>query len=190
MNIKLSALLLVGALLSGCKSTPNYDYDQSVNFSKIKTYAWIISDKQSVESKEFYQSEINQKRITRAIDQQLLAKGLQKVAPDNADVLVNYHTSVVTKRERDLSNTHPYYWSFGSGFHHSHLGFHMNLNNLERQYKAGALVVDFINPDKELIWRGAKESRVQRKASPAQRQERIDNVVADIMANFPPKGGY
>lgn len=187
MNIKLGALLLVGALLSGCKSVPNYDYDQSVNFSKIKTYAWIISDKKSTESKEFYQSELNQKRITRAIEQELLTKGLQKVAPEKADVLVNYHTSVVIKRERDLSNTHPYYWSFGHGFHHSHLGFHMSLNSIERQYKAGSLVVDFINPNKELIWRGAKESRMQSKAAPAKREERIRAVVADIMANFPPR---
>jgi len=187
MNIKLIASLLIAAVVSGCKSVPNYDYDQSVNFSQIKTYAWVITDKKTVESADFYQSDINQKRIVRAIDNELLAKGLQKVAPDKADVLVNYHSSIVVKRERDLSNTHPYYWSFGHSFNHSHLGFHMNLNSIERQYKAGSLVVDFINPSKQLIWRGAKESRVQDKVTPEQRKHRVKTVVSTIMENFPPK---
>lgn len=187
MKFKVVVLCMLVSLLTACKSTPNYDYDQSVNFSAIKTYAWIISDSKQVNDNGFYQSDINRKRISNAIDQQLLAKGLQKVAPDKADVLVNYHTSIVTKRERGLSNTHPYYWSFGSGFRHSHLGFHMSLHQIERQYKAGSLVVDFINPKRELIWRGAKESRMKGKASPEQRQAEVSNDIATILMNFPPK---
>jgi len=187
MKIKLSALVLFATVLVGCKSTPNYDYDQSVNFDQLKTYAWIISDNKEVKPQEFFDSEINHKRIVRAIDQQLLSKGLQKVAPEQADVLVNFHTSIVTKNERGLSNTHPYFLSFGRGFHHSHLGLHMSLNNIEREYKAGSLVVDFIDNKKSLVWRGAKESRMKRKSTPQQRAQQIQVVVANIMANFPPK---
>jgi len=187
MNVKLSALLVLCAVLSGCKSTPNYDYDQSVNFSKIKTYAWIINHSTNTKPAEFYQSEINKKRITTAIDNELLAKGLQKVAPDKADVLVNYHTAIVVKNERGLSNTHPYYWNFGHGFHSSHFGLNMRLSNIDSQYKAGSLVVDFINPNRELIWRGAKESRIVRRALPTERADKIKAMVANIMTNFPPK---
>jgi len=187
MKIKLAALVLLAVTLTGCKSTANYDYDQSVNFSALKTYAWIISDNKVEKSQEFFQSDINHKRIIRAIDQQLLAKGFEKVAPENAELLVNFHTSTITKRERGLSNTHPYFLSFGHMFHHSHLGMHMSLNHIERKYKAGSLVVDFVDANKELVWRGAKETRMKRKAAPAAREESVRVAVAHIMENFPPK---
>jgi len=186
MNAKFSLILCFLLALVGCKSTPNYDYDQSVNFAVIKTYAWIINAKKSTDEQAFYQSEINQKRIVRAIDSQLLEKGMHKVAPAQADVLINYHTSVMTRTERDISNTHPFYWSFGQSFHHnSHFGLHMNLNSLQRQYKTGSIVVDVIDSNKQLIWRGAQESRLVKRLSPEKRESQIQTTVAKIMANFP-----
>lgn len=190
MKRNITMLALMALVLVGCKSTADYDYDQSVNFSALKTYAWVVGSKKNTDSQEFYQSDINQKRIHQAIDSQLQAKGFRKVAPDKADMLVNYHSSVVTKTERNLTNTHPYYWSFGYGYHHSRLGYHMNLSSIERQYKAGSLVVDFIDQNSQLIWRGATESRVVKKLEPAQRTQRVNDSVEKVMRNFPPQSWH
>ncbi|NRA60471.1 MAG: DUF4136 domain-containing protein [Psychrobium sp.] len=187
MKIKIAWCFALALTMLGCKSTPNYDYDQSVNFNEIKTYAWVVESKKSATDAEFFLSDINHKRIVSAIDKQLLAKGLQKVAPSQAQVLVNYHRAITTKVERDLATTHPAYWSFGYGFHHSnHMSLFMNINSLNRQYKLGSLLIDFINPDKQLIWRGAQETRLSKKSDPARRLAKINDAVAKILTNFPP----
>ncbi|MDP2559790.1 DUF4136 domain-containing protein [Psychrobium sp. 1_MG-2023] len=186
--IKIKWLLIIVALmLVGCKSTPNYDYDRSVNFEKINTYAWVVESKSQDNGDNFYTSDINQKRIVTAIDRELQSKGFRKVAPNEADVMVNYQTVIDTKRERDLTTTHPYYWSFGYGYHHSHLNWHMNLNSAQREYKAGTLIVDFISANKELIWRGAEQSRLSEKSTPLKREQKINEAVQKVLVNFPPQ---
>jgi len=179
--------LLMGAmlLLSGCKSTPNYDYDSTANFSQLKTYAWIVESKPAG-GQDYFKSDINNKRIVNAIERELSSKGLRKVAPGEANVLVNFHTEINKKRERDIANTHPYFWSFGHGYHGSHWSATMNLNSLQRDYKEGSLVVDFVSPQKQLIWRGSQETRLSNKSTPEKRLEKVNKAVADILVNFPP----
>lgn len=183
MKIKLTLLLGIASLLTACKSTPNFDYDNSVNFSNIKTYAWIVESKSQSDDQEYFKSDINNKRIVTAIESDLQAKGLRKVSPNDANVLVNYYTAVNVKKERDISTTHPYYWGYGRPY----FGAHINLNNAQRNYKEGALVIDFINTKKELIWRGSSETRLTEKSTPQKRLEQVNKVVTNILVNFPPK---
>lgn len=190
MNIMKKTIgILLGAMLTltGCETTPNYDYDNSVNFSQLKTYAWVVESKPNNDGTEYFKSEINNKRIISAIEQQLQAKGFRKAAPAQASMLVNFHTTVLTKRERDVSNTHPYYWNFGRSSYGSNWALHMNLNSLQRNYKEGSLVIDVIDKNKQLIWRGSDETRLNQKSNPQKRLEKVNQAVADIMNNFPPK---
>ena len=181
--------ILLGAMLilTGCKTTPNYDYDNSVNFSHLKTYAWVVESKPSNDSTEYFKSDINNKRIIGAIEQQLHSKGFRKVAPAHASILVNFHTTIMKKRERDVANTHPYYWNFGRSSYGSHWGLHMNLNSLQRGYKEGSLIIDIIDKNKQLIWRGSDETRLNKKSTPQKRLEKVNTAVNDILLNFPPK---
>lgn len=187
MKIAIAPLIGLALLLTGCKSTPNYDYDNSVNFSQLSTYAWVVESKPTGSDKEYFNSDINNKRIVNAIEARLAAKGLRKVAPSEAAVLVNFHTTISKKRERDVANTHPFYWSFGRGYYGSHSSLHMNLNSLQREYKEGALVIDFITPNKELIWRGSFDTRLSQKSNPEKRAEKVNIAVNEILANFPPQ---
>lgn len=186
MNNKFGLLIGAVLLLTGCETTPNYDYDNSVNFTQIKTYAWVVESKSTTDGQEYFKSDINNKRIVTAIERELSTKGFRKVAPSKANVLVNFHTTVNTKRERDIANTHPYYWSFGHGYHGSHWGVNMNLNSLQRNYKEGSLVVDFVNLQQQLVWRGSEETRLSQKSTPEKRLEKVNKAVTDILVNFPP----
>jgi len=183
MNVKTVLLLGMSLLLTACKSTPNFDFDNSVNFSNIKTYAWIVESKPQSDGQEYFKSDINNKRIVVAIERDLQAKGLRKVAPNEANVLVNYFTAVNVKKERNATITHPYYYRFGPRY----LGNYLNLNNTQSSYKEGALVIDFINTKKELIWRGSNETRLTKKSTPEKRLEQVNMVVSEILLNFPPK---
>ncbi len=74
-------VLLLTVLVIGCSTIitdVNYDYDRSVDFTKLRTYAW-----------EPFQSnhnvdELTLKRIKRVVDEQLGAKGygVASVSPD------------------------------------------------------------------------------------------------------------
>ncbi|NRA84513.1 MAG: DUF4136 domain-containing protein [Gammaproteobacteria bacterium] len=193
-NILIALLISVG--LMGCQTTADYDYDNSVNFSSLKTYAWIIQSNVNTDNKSFYLSDISHRRMITAIDSNLIAKGFTKVAPEQADVLVNYHAAVVNKKEREIGNTHPYYWDFGYYYsRHSHHNSHYNsfgwsydYNRQTREYKEGTLVIDFVNQQQELIWRGSKGSRLQSKQTPEQRNSKIEQTVTSIMTQFPPQG--
>lgn len=186
MKYKIGIVFSVLLALVGCKSTANYDYDNSVNFSAIKTYAWVIESKASESEPDYFKSDINNKRIIAAIESNLETKGLRKVAPNEANILVNYHTSTKEGVERDLASTNAAYWNFGRGYHHSRLSTHINLNSLQRSYKEGSLIIDFLNPQSEVIWRGSDETRLSKQSTPEKRLEKVNKVVGDILLNFLP----
>ena len=57
------------------------------------------------------------------------------------------------------------------------------------QYTQGTLVIDIVDAKtKTLVWRGSATGTVDgQQRSPEEMQQRVNNVVAQIMANFPPK---
>ena len=130
MKVKILLVLLLGFSVIGCQSTANYDYDNSVNFNQLTSYAWVVESKSSGDDSSFYLSEISHRRMINAIDNQLVSKGLTKVAPEQADMLVNYHAAVNTKLERDIEPSHSYYWNFGRYYYPGHLSHSGNLNHL------------------------------------------------------------
>ena len=74
---KLSIYLIVFfmAVAVGCSSVykVRYDFDESADFSSLKTYNWLpFPEKKNVD-------ELGMKRIQDAVDRQLAAKGLKKV---------------------------------------------------------------------------------------------------------------
>ena len=51
----------------------------------------------------------------------------------------------------------------------------------------GTLIIDvFDAAERELVWRGSGEGRVNQARSPEDRQERIDDAVRKILRDFPP----
>ena len=186
MTFKIGVLISTLLILVGCKSTTNFDYDDSVNFSEIKTYAWIVESKTTIGDPEFFNSSINNKRITAAIERNLADKGLRKVAPSEANVLVNFHANVKEKLDTNLYNGYSSYSGFGRRYYGSGFSGHININNSQRDYKEGALVIDFLNQQKQLIWRGSDETRLSRKSTPDKRSQQVNEVVSQILLNFLP----
>ena len=56
------------------------------------------------------------------------------------------------------------------------------------QYEEGTLILDFVDADaKELIWRGTATKALDSNPTPEKIEKNIGNVVAKILAKFPPK---
>ena len=136
-------ILLFAGLLTSCASVDvAVDYDKRINFDQYKTYAFFKPgiDKATI-------SDLDKKRILRAIDNELSLKGMIK--SEDPDVLISIFTE--TKERVDIyQNNFGFAWGWGWGWG----GPGMNSVNSTTTVE-GTLFIDFIDANKrELVWQG------------------------------------
>jgi hypothetical protein len=86
-----TAFLLVASFASA--QDVSYNFDQKADFTKFKTYRWVAAkDGEQLD-------ELNAKMVVQAVETQLTAKGLKKVASGEADLLVVYQVAVSKEKE-------------------------------------------------------------------------------------------
>lgn len=172
--IKLLPLLLL-FVLGACSSVRVYsDFDKNVDFSQFKTYAFQKSGIDRVQV-----SELDKKRILRAIDAELSKKGMTK--SDTPDILVN----ILTKEREKLDvNQFNAGWGYGWGY-----GWNPYLwggNTFVTSSTEGTLYIDLIDAKKkELVWEGQGVGYLTENR--ARKEEQINEFVSKILAQFPPK---
>jgi len=174
-------LLVCGGVLlaAGCATLKaDYDYDASVDFSKLHTYGWLPRDPGSSTQ------ELTVKRIQNAVNSKLQAKGLT-LTSDNPDFLIGMQ---VSGRTTDAGSVgvgasigipvgHGGSISLGTG------------RSKTKEKTEGTLILDFVSPtEKALLWHGSATGTVHPEAPPEDQEERINHAVEEILANFPPPG--
>lgn len=166
-------LLLSIILLSSCNSIKVVtDYDSKVDFNKYKTFAFY---KPEIDKAKI--SDLDKKRILRAIETELLAKGFTKST--NPDMLVGIFT-----KSREKVNVNQNNVGFGWGWNPYWGGVNTNFN--VSQYTEGTLFIDFIDKEKkELVWQGIGTAALKLQ-NRAKKDERIKLFVKEIISRFPP----
>ncbi|WP_105200583.1 MULTISPECIES: DUF4136 domain-containing protein [unclassified Pseudoalteromonas] len=175
-------LLAAGVLmlLSACASGPDFDYDKSVNFTQYKTFAWFPDASLTNASSNYQISELMERRVRQAVNDELSAKGMSMVTADQADVLINYHASVEKKVDVDTFTT-------GYSARWDYWGLGYNVQTTTREYEVGTLVIDVVDrASNQLVWRAAKEGRLKKNQTPSERTAVIRESVAEIFSNYPP----
>ena len=170
-KIKPFLLLAVVALLSACSSVRvASDYDQSADFTNYKTFAFF---KPGIDKAEI--SDLDKKRILRAIETEMLAKGFVK--SDNPSMLVSIFTTA--QQRVDVYNNYGWGWGYtpwmwGGGY--------TTVNSSTE----GTLYIDLIDAQKkDLIWQGVGTGVLTFERD--KKQERINEFVQKIIAEFPPQ---
>ena len=170
---KILILGLVLTTLAGCQAVRvNQDYAVGTDFSKYKTFAYF---KQGIDQADV--SELDKKRILRALDTEMQRKGFVK--SENPDVVVSFFTDA---QERvDVFNNMGWGWGgWGWG------GFGWGYGNNVSTTTEGVLYIDFIDAkSKELIWQGI--GRAALKSTPEAKIERTNEMVQEILMQFPPQ---
>lgn len=157
-----------------------YDYDKETDFASLKTFDWLPVPTTAVGSVKaaVERNSLLDKRVKTAVNEQLVAKGLTQNA-GNPDVLVTYHVGVDDK----INVTD---WGYGYAGYGRYYGMGPSTVDVY-QYKEGTLLIDIIDAkSKQLIWRGAGTGTVDPEAPAEKREQRLNNAIARIMANFPP----
>ena len=163
--------LIIGFI--GCTSiTVKSDYDREVNFAKYKTYKWMPAP-QKRGPRGIAPNSLLDKRIKRAVEGELNAKGYQQIMVGKPDILLTYHTAV--RQKVDVSAVDYGYWR----------GRYRGRTVTTYRYKEGTLILDFVDPKmKQLVWRGWAIGVVGNRE---EAEEKINKSVKKILDKFPPQ---
>ena len=169
-------LLSICLTFISCSSVRVFsDYDTSVDFKDYTTYAFF---KPGIDEVEI--SDLDKKRILRAISSELKAKGFTK--SENTEMLVSIFTK---SREKVNVNQNNFGYGFGWGWNPWMMNGMQNNMSIS-QYSEGTLFIDFIDrKKKELIWQGVGTGAL-RMQSREKKELRIKEFVNEILAKYPP----
>lgn len=172
-TIKILPLLFL-FLLSACSSVRvNSDYDNRVDFSQYKTYAF---HKKGIDRVQI--SELDKKRILRAIDNALAQKGMSK--SETPDLLINIFT-----KEREQIDVNQFNMGWGYGWGWGWNPYFWGGNTYVTSSTQGTLFIDLIDAKKkELVWEGQGVGILTENRR--EKEKQINEFVAKILAQFPP----
>lgn len=181
-NIYALASLILLMVFVSCSSVNVYsDYDKATDFTGFKTYAFY---KKGIDKVEI--SDLDKKRILRAIERELKAKGM--VASDNPDILVNIFTK--SREKIDVYNNNSYYgwypWYYGYGGYYGP-GYGFGYTNVSSSTE-GTLFIDLIDArKKELAWQGIGVGILSYYKNVDKKEAKINEFVTNIMTQYPPQ---
>ncbi|AUC83579.1 DUF4136 domain-containing protein [Lacinutrix sp. Bg11-31] len=166
------ALLIIASSCTSVRVAS--DYDKNADFNSYKTFAFF---KTGIDKAEI--SDLDKRRILRAIETELLAKGFTK--SENPDLLV----SLFTKERQEVNVYNNGYGAYGYGWGWS--PFYNNFNNNVSTSTQGSLYIDLIDAKKkELVWQGKGSGYLNTSSNVDKREARIKEFVAEIMTKYPP----
>ena len=175
---KIVLLIAFATILTACNSIRvSSDYNEEINFTEFKTYAFSKSGIDKVEI-----NDIDKKRILRAIDVELYNKGYRKSSIE-PDFLINFFTKTNKKIDYYPSNNYYGYAVPYGGMGHYASSWYLN----SFSYNEGVLFIDIIDRNKnELVWQGIGKGYIYND-KPDNKNEKIKAMVNKILLQFPPE---
>jgi hypothetical protein len=174
-----SVLISVFALaITGCASNVITDYDSGAVFS---TYgSWNFTPAR--DGSEGYVS-LDGSRIRKAIEREMARENIQKVAADEADLLVVWQIVAEERLERVGAG-----FGFGLGFGSGNFGWGIATQPPIEKVEEGKLVVELVDSEtRQVVWRAASRRYLEESQSAETRQKLIDQIVIDMFEEYPPE---
>ena len=181
-NITIYTFILTIIFAFSCEiRAAQYDFQKGINFSAYQTYAWKQKMVDIFEGRVTtnVRNPLNLKRIRKAIESELAAKGIEQVDQDKASIHIVFHG--LLEERIDIDD-----WGYGIGYGRgAYYGRAYYGSSLEvDQYTEGTLFVDFIDTQtNELVWRGW----VKRRVTDNIKESMINKAVAQVFKKYPPK---
>jgi hypothetical protein len=163
----------------GCSSLSYYsDYDKQADFSVYRSFTWIGGNFEPAEGGALASSgaAMIETQVRRAVESNLAAMGFTIRNEGESDMLIAYYAGA--KDQVDTSPT-DYGYAYGRWAY----------SDVQvKSYREGTLIIDLIDAERnELVWRGWATGTIQDNLNAEQRAKRIDDAVAKIMENYPPR---
>jgi hypothetical protein len=170
-----AVLVVLGVLFCGALLAPTFAQDVRTNympgtdFSKFKSYRWAVIEGGS------HPNAIVDAEIKLAVDQQLAAKGLEKL-DGTASLTVTYQVAVDKQRQWNAYGDRGLRWGGGM------------VTASSTPISVGTIVLDFYDPvAKQLIWQGQATKTLDPQSSQEKNQKNLDRSMKKLLKTFPPK---
>jgi hypothetical protein len=167
--IRLSGLLTVALVLTGCASTEVRSYiAREVDLREHTTYNWARDDTRSTGDPRLDNNRFFQERVHAAIEEQLANKGFEKT--DAPDLIVRYYARVTQQADNDDA-----------------AGTRECEECGPEVYDRGTLFIDLLDARTDrLVWRGWARGNIDGVIDDQDwMEQRIDEAVARIMRELP-----
>ena len=149
------------------------DYDRNANFNDYKSFAFY---KPGIDKAEI--NDLDKRRILRAIESELTAKGFTK--SENPDMLV----SIFTKSREKINVYNDGFGPYGYGWGWYPWYWGSNYGTVSRTTE-GVLYIDLIDAKKkELVWQGQGTGYLSHDMD--KKEERIKEFVSKVLEKYPP----
>ncbi len=161
-------------LAAGCATMNVNSYmERGADFRQYRTYNWAAPDTWSTGDPRLDNNRFFDERVRAQVEKELARRGFEKIATQQADMLVHYHASVSQEMDvRELDTSKSY---------------------CDEQdcrpfiYDKGTLFVDLVAPRTDkLIWRGWAEGSLDGVIdNQSWMESRIDEAVTKILTRLP-----
>lgn len=175
-------------LIAGCSSTPyrtSTDFDRQADFAGFRTWTFIDEHPMVVFDGAAGVNPLWERRLMQYIEDELENKGLHRIAdPERADFVVGFS---IGSRERISVQSYPvaYQGAWGRRWGGAYYGVATETN--VRQYTEGQVAIDIFDVDERRpVWHGSATGNVRSSRTQEEREVLARQVVASILADFPP----
>jgi hypothetical protein len=179
-TLKFLLVVMVAGLTSCNPVRVVVDYDRQAQFGSYDTFAFY---RPGIDESQI--SDLDKKRILRAIEAELVAKGLTK--NESPELLVSFFTK--EQQRVDVWNN-GWGWGWGAGWGWGPgwgWGGPGGWGTMASTTTEGSLYIDLIDArNKELIWQGIGTASLITNGDMEKKEARIKEIVHEIMANYPP----
>src|ERR1700716_4333858 len=170
----LSTLILFLAISCAFGQDVRYNFDKDTNFSKFKTYEWVILKDAPTAN------DLVTKQLKDAVDAELATKGLTKIDDDTANLFIGYQAGVGQEKQFTSFSSD---WGYGGGWYGP--GGGTTTGSTSTIY-VGQLVLDmYDSANRDLVWRGVASKTLDSKAKPDKQQKNLAKAVKKLLKNYP-----
>ena len=176
----LSTLILFLAISCAFGQDVRYNFDKDINFSKFKTYKWVILKDAPTAN------DLVTKQLKDAVDAELANKGLTKIDDDTANLFIGYQAGVGQEKQFTSFSSD---WGYGGGWYRGGWygpGGGTTTGSTSTIY-VGQLVLDmYDSTNRDLVWRGVASKTLDSKAKPDKQEKKLAKAVKKLLKNYPP----
>src|SRR5258706_2915531 len=178
----LSTLILFFATSSAFAQDVRYNFDKNINFSKFKTYKWVILKDAPTAN------DLVTKQLKDAVDAELATKGLTKINDDSANLYIGYQAGIGQEKQFTSFSSD---WGYGGGWYrggwYGGMGGMSTTTGQTSTIYVGQLALDmYDSANHDLVWRGLASKTISPKAKPEKQEKNLAKAVRKLLKNYPP----
>jgi hypothetical protein len=163
------------------------NYMPGTDFSKYRTYAWV-DEVQGVPAVGGRPDQILDTQVKQAIDAQMAAKGISKLADGGKpDLLVGYQLMIDQEKQINGFGDSWGGWGGFGGWGPSGGGSLGSFSASTSSSYIGTFVIGMYDPTaKKLVWIGGAQHAIEPSKKPEKNQERLNKGAQKLLKGFPP----